>query len=183
MIAPVALLVLALVFGLGSLAAGLAEGVMLSVLIGAGAFALLLRAVVRRRAGRRDWIVVDGSNVMYWDGDAPRLDTVRAVTDDLRRRGLRPVIWFDANAGHLMLGRYAGPDRLARRLGLPARQVHVVPKGQPADPAIIAGAGRLGARIVTNDRYRDWQAANPALRLREVLVRGEVAAGVVRLGL
>lgn len=118
---------------------------------------------------------------MYWDAALPRLETVRAVTDDLRRRGFVPVVWFDANAGHLTLGRWAGAERLAHRLDLPPGQVHVVGKGTQADPAIIAGAEAMGAHIVTNDRYRDWEEADPTLRLAGVLVAGGVRAGRVRL--
>jgi hypothetical protein len=88
---------------------------------------------------------------------------------------------LNANAGHLTLGRWAGPERLARKLGLPPAQVHVVGKGTQADPAIIAGAEALGARIVTNDRYRDWQEADDTLRLEGILVPGGVAGGAVRL--
>ena len=135
----------------------------------------------RRRDPGPNWIAVDGSNVMYWDAANPRIETVRAVTDDLRRRGFVPVVWFDANAGHLTLGRWAGPDRLALKLGLPPAQVHVVGRGTQADPAIIAGAEAMGAHIVTNDRYRDWQAADPTLQLAGVLVSGGVREGRVRL--
>lgn len=128
-------------------------------------------------APRRDWILVDGSNVLYWRNDTPDLATVRLVVRELLRRDLTPVVWFDANAGYLVAGRYFGPGALARQLGIPAAQVFVAPKGTPADPLILEGAQALSARVVTNDRYRDWADTFPALGLPEVLVRGQIRDG------
>ena len=77
---------------------------LLAAVVLAVALVLLLRRLAPPARRRRDpgpnWIAVDGSNVMYWDAALPRIETVRAVTDDLRRRGFVPVVWFDANAGH-----------------------------------------------------------------------------------
>ena len=39
---------------------------------------------------------------------------------------------------------------------MPGNAVMVAPKGQPADPHILFVARDLGARIVSNDRFRDW---------------------------
>ncbi|MCC7322113.1 MAG: hypothetical protein IT542_14175 [Rubellimicrobium sp.] len=176
---PAALLALSLAAAALAWGAPWPEGVVWAGLVALGALVWL--GHLWRRRGRRHWIVVDGSNVMYWDGDRPRLETVARVVSDLDRRGYAPVVWFDANAGYLTEGRYARPDLLARRIGLPAARVHVVSKGMPADPQIIADAERLGARIVTNDRYRDWQEADATLRLDGFLIRGRVAGGQVRL--
>ena len=38
----------------------------------------------------------------------------------------------------------------------------------------------MGARVVTNDRCRDWAEAHPAVREAEFLVGGKVAGGEVR---
>jgi hypothetical protein len=66
-------------------------------------------------------------------------------------------------------------------LGLEARQVLVVHKGTPADPFLLQTAREFGARIVTNDRYRDWAEAHPQVREPGFLIRGDVQAGRVRL--
>jgi hypothetical protein len=127
------------------------------------------------------WIVVDGSNVLYWHPEGPRLEAVTAVVAALRRQGLAPVVWFDANAGYLIAGRYLGPAPLARALGLPPDQVYVAPKGTPADPLILRGARMLSARVVTNDRYRDWAATHPEVVAPGFLIRGRVEGAGVRL--
>jgi Zc3h12a-like ribonuclease protein len=136
---------------------------------------LLGLALIR---SRRRWIVVDGSNVLYWQNEKPSLYTVRVVVDELIAAGLRPVIWFDANVGYLVADRYLGPRPLARELGLSPRQVRVAPKGTPADPLLIAGADHLRARIVTNDRFRDWAESYPLVTDPARFVRGQVRNGV-----
>ncbi|MFU1477915.1 NYN domain-containing protein [Roseovarius sp. C7] len=128
-------------------------------------------------------IVIDGSNVMFWDGGDPRGATVHAVVSALQREGFRPVVWFDANAGYKLFGRYMGPRDLAPYTGVPPRQVFVAPKGTPADPLVLASARKLGARVVSNDRFRDWNEEFPELRETGRLVRGGVRGGDVRLRL
>lgn len=185
MIAPLLLLVLAAVMGgltfLPSLA-GWQDLRLLAVLIGIGAVLLLLRHLLRGPLARdRNWIVVDGSNVLHWEDNTPRLGSVQAVLATLQAQGFVPVVWFDANVGYLIGKRHADAVRMAALLGLPRDHVHVMPRGSPADPALIAGAVTLGALIVTNDRFRDWQDDNPGLPDR--LIRGSLRDGQVRLRL
>lgn len=153
---------------------------MLSLVSAAGALLLLAGAALR---GKRKWIVLDGSNIIHWYDETPDIDTVSKVVRDLKGRGFVPVVWFDANAGYLISDRYMGPDRLARELGLPARQVLVAPKGTPADPLILHAAARLKARVVTNDRYRDWVEDYPQISTPGFLVRGAVTDRGVSLHL
>ncbi len=47
---------------------------------------------------KRNWIIVDGSNVLYWKNSAPQIDTLRDVLRLLRERGYSPGVVFDANA-------------------------------------------------------------------------------------
>jgi hypothetical protein len=70
---------------------------------------------------------------------------------------------------------------LARLLRLPREQVFVVPKGQQADPWFLAVARDHKARIVTNDRFRDWAEAHPEVLEPGVLVRGGWQDGTVGL--
>lgn len=142
-----------------------------------------LLLVLGRRRPTAERIVLDGSNLLYWLDDAPRLASVQIVLAALRDRGLEPVVWFDANAGYLVGGAWMGPDVLARRLELTPRQVFVAPKGVPADPLLLDAARRLGARVVTNDRYRDWIESRPWLTAPGFLVRGRIRAGVAELDL
>ena len=103
------------------------------------------------------------------------------MVDALKRRGFRPVVWFDANVGYLVADRYMGPSPLSRSLGLSQRQVIVAPKGTPADPMVIEGARTLRARIVSNDRFRDWQEQFPEVREASNFLRGSIANGALRL--
>jgi hypothetical protein len=149
----------------------------------AAAVVILLAGLLagRRRREEVPWIVVDGSNVMYWDRETPSLETVREVLRAVEAEGFVPLVWFDANAGHLVAGQYLRPEKLARKLGLRQGQVLVAPKGTPADPLLLEEAARLGVRVVTNDRFRDWAEDHPMVRDPERFVRGRVRDGVARL--
>ena len=144
-------------------------------------FAALVLVQLRRRPKPQNWIVVDGSNVLYWDRETPDIASVRNVVDILKAEGFAPVVWFDANAGYLIDNRYMGPAPLAARLGLPRQRVIVEGKGTPADPLLLKGADRLGARVVTNDRFRDWEDTFPRIREAGFLVRGYIRGDAVGL--
>ena len=58
-----------------------------------------------------------------------------------------------------------------------------VPKGSPADQHILTAARDLGARVVSNDRFRDWSDAFPEVREPGRLVRGDYDAGRLSLDL
>lgn len=145
-------------------------------------FLLVRRA---RRAGRVKprWVVVDGSNVMYWKENTPRIDTVREVVDRLSASGFTPGVMFDANAGYLLTGKYEHDGTFERLLGLPRDHVMVVNRGNPADISILAAARDLGARIVTNDRFRDWAEVHPEVHRPGYLIRGEYRNGRLWLDL
>jgi len=136
---------------------------------------LLARAARRGDGWRRakpNWILIDGSNVLYWKGGTPQIGTLRDVVGHLTARGFTPGVVFDANAGYLVAGKYQHHAAMGALLGLPEDRVMVVAKGEPADPVLLAAARDLGARIVTNDRYRDWQGAHPEVGEPGHLVRG-----------
>ena len=122
-------------------------------------------------------IVVDGSNVMHWNGGGPQLATVRAVVDHLAALGFSPGVVFDANAGHILTGKYRHHAAMGSLLGLPEDRVMVVDRGTPADPIILAAASDTGAQIVTNDRYRDWADTHALVREPGKLVRGGYTDG------
>jgi hypothetical protein len=150
--------------------------------------ALVVVAVLWLVAGRPrrkavPWIVVDGSNVMYWEGEKPSLMTVRHVLKAVEEAGFVPLVWFDANVGYLTQGAYLRPEQLSRMLGLAQGQVLVAPKGTPADPLLLEEAVRLGTRVVTNDRFRDWAGDHPSVKAPGFLVGGRVSGGEVRLRL
>ena len=135
----------------------------------------------KRRARSGNWIVVDGSNVMHWQDNKPHLAPVLKVVNDLQARGFDPGVVFDANAGWKLFGKYINEHEFGLMLGLPTDQVLVVPKGTQADPYILATARRFNARIVTNDRYRDWVDDHPEVTRPGFLIRGEMQGEAVRL--
>lgn len=151
------------------------------ILPGGVALVLVWLFVSRTRRPVGNWIVVDGSNVLYWEGNTPDLRSVAHVIGALKSEGYDPVVRFDANVGYKIGNGYMGPGPLADFLGLPRKRVFVASKGVPADPLLLEGAGRLGARVVTNDRYRDWEGDFPQVREEGFLVRGFISTDEVGL--
>ncbi len=131
----------------------------------------------------RTQIILDGSNVMHWQNEVPSLHTLREVLARLIDEGFEPGVVFDANAGYRLFGTYLHDDAFSKALELPRDRVMVVPKGTPADPIILTAARDLGARIVTNDRYRDWVQDFPELAEPGQLVPGGYRDGKLWLGL
>lgn len=141
---------------------------------------LLLQSL---RQGRRDWFIIDGSNVMFWKTGTPDILGVRDVVNELRARGLHTCVVFDANAGYRLNGRYQHDKALSRQLGLPANRVTVVPKGTPADPYILKAARDHGGRIVSRDQFRDWAETHPEVGKPGHLVKGGYRGGKLWLAL
>jgi hypothetical protein len=155
---------------------------LLAVLAAVASAVLLVMAGAKRKVPDRQKVpkqrvIVDGSNVMYWHNNTPQLATVVAVLQHLTDVGLTPGVIFDANAGYLLEDRYLHDHAFAKRLGLSTDVVMVVPKGVQADGYILKSARDLGARVVSNDRFRDWAAEYP-----EVAQRGHVISGAWRDG-
>lgn len=115
----------------------------------------------RRGGAKKRMVVVDGSNVMHWREGRPSFTALEEVIRSLKGQGFEIGVVFDANAGYLLSGRYMNEHAFAKRLKLAQQNVWVVHKGEPADPIILGFARQLGARVVSNDRYRDWSAEFP----------------------
>lgn len=166
-----------------------------SLLAMIAAFLLMVMAVLRRpakaakapvhapgtRAKASLHVVVDGSNVMHWNGKQPQIATVREVIAALRAKGYQPGVIFDANAGYKIGDRYLDDQDFAKLLNLPSARVLVVNKGEPADPTILAAARELGARVVTNDRFRDWAGDFPEVANKGHLLKGGYRKGTLWL--
>jgi hypothetical protein len=131
----------------------------------------------RSQVGPEAWVLIDGSNVMHWRENAPDLGMVQEVVRAVAGQGFVPGVVFDANAGWKLFGRYLHDGEFARLLGLEERQVLVVPKGTQADPFLLQTAREFEARIVTNDRFRDWAEAHPEVREPGFLIRGGMRDG------
>lgn len=129
----------------------------------------------------RETVLVDGSNVIYWLDNTPQLAPLLQVVNDLSRRGLKPGVVFDANVGYKLTGKFMGERDLSRLLSLPRDQILVVPKGTQADPFLLDTARQLNARIITNDRYRDWTDRFPDVARPDRLITGVMRDGRVAL--
>lgn len=136
-------------------------------------FAPRSKAIRPSQDAPETWVILDGSNVMHWKDETPRVETLHEVLTEVKRRGLTPGVVFDANAGYLLAGRFLNDRDFGHILGLPRDRVMVVPKGHPADPTILTAARDLKARIVSNDRFRDWADDHPELRQPGLLIRGQ----------
>ncbi|MFN4192703.1 MAG: NYN domain-containing protein [Tabrizicola sp.] len=156
-------------------------------LLAAALAATFLVLWLRRPTGKRSkdgpkvWVLIDGSNVMHWRENVPDLAVVKDVARALASQGFVPGVVFDANAGWKLFGRYIHDGEFARLLGLEKRQVLVVAKGTQADPFLLQTAREFDARIVTNDRFRDWAEAHPEVQEPGFLIRGGVREGKVWL--
>ena len=141
----------------------------------------LARLFARFLAKPRPVIVVDGSNVMHWQGDVPSVKTLTLVLTDLTARGFAPHVFFDANVGYKLFDRVVSSDELALRLDLKPTQITFAPSRTPADPLLIAHAIKAGVRVVSNDRFMDWREQFPAVRGKGFLVPGKVRGDGVEL--
>ncbi|WP_240790473.1 hypothetical protein [Rhodobacter sp. SY28-1] len=140
------------------------------------------RALAAPQAGDdRQIVLIDGSNVMHWMDNTPQLNPLLQVVHDLSRRGMKPGVVFDANVGYKLMGKFMGERDLSRLLSLPLDQILVVPTGKQADPFLLETARDLKARIVTNDRFRDWTDQFPDVATPDKLVTGEMRDGRVWL--
>lgn len=178
----VALLVLSLAgVAAALLIPGYSDLLLLAGPIGLAAILILLRG---RRAPAQEGphVIIDGSNVLHWQDNTPSLEIVKQVIESVKAQGLTPGVIFDANAGYKIGNRYRDDGAFARLLGLPEDRVLVVPKGTPADAYILAAARDLQARVVTNDRYRDWAETYPEVAEPGFLIRGGVRDGAVWVG-
>ncbi|WP_377194380.1 NYN domain-containing protein [Ruegeria meonggei] len=163
--------------------ASLSDWLLLAVPCAMTSALLLLNSRLQSAEVNKNWIVIDGSNVMHWNDGTPKMETVREVVSTLTNAGLTPGVVFDANAGYKISGRYMHDKALGSLLGLPKDRVMVAPKGMPADPMILQFARDYGAMIVTNDRFRDWvDDYADVLKLKEP-VRGGYKNGKLWLSL
>jgi hypothetical protein len=95
-------------------------------------------------------VLVDGSNVAHsTEGEQAQLANILAVRQKLSEEGLEPVVVVDAALRHQIDDR-AGYEQLVDQ-GV----VRQAPAGTDADYFILSFARELGARIVSNDRFRD----------------------------
>lgn len=119
------------------------------------------------------WVILDGSNVMHWMDGTPSITPLLDVLERLKKRGFTAGVMFDANAGYKLFNKHLHDQEFSKLLGVPEDRIMVVPSQTPADPYILTAARDYEARIVTNDRFRDWADEFPEVHRRGFLVRGK----------
>ncbi|NNE53910.1 MAG: hypothetical protein HKN30_16095 [Sulfitobacter sp.] len=123
-----------------------------------------------RPTGRE--IVIDGTNVMYWDGEAD-LRVLRSVVDYLKAKEFAPYVFLDASSRHHLKDKSLDEARFSKALGLPKKRVMVCPAKTEADAFILRFASEEGLPVVSNDRFGD--RAHQAQGLK--LIKGIFADG------
>ncbi|ANT63012.1 hypothetical protein AYJ57_21290 (plasmid) [Salipiger sp. CCB-MM3] len=123
------------------------------------------------RRWRSDLAIVDGSNVMHWDEQTPKIETLQAVIDLLLANRQTPHVVFDRNAGFKLTGK---PATIQKIKSLMARDVNMeyCPPSEPADISIISLAIDLGAPIVSNDQFKDSIRARHVPKIKGFSVNG-----------
>ena len=122
----------------------------------------------------REVVVIDGANVAYEErsaGGKPKLSNLLKVKRELEERGFEAVIIVDASL------KYGIDDQAQLETLIRSQQVRQVPAGTDADYFIIQFADQLDARVVTNDRYKDYAEQYPWVtqrRMPYMIVKDEV---------
>ena len=117
-------------------------------------------------------MIVDGSNVIHWVNNEPNIKPLIDVLERLKHHGYTAGVIFDASVGHMLHGTYKHDATFSELLGLPLDRIMVVPAGTVADQYILQAARDFRAKIVTNDRYRDWADDFPEVNERGLLITG-----------
>ena len=117
-------------------------------------------------------VLIDAANVARaTEGGRARLENIFLVERKLRAEGFDPLIVADASLRHQI------DDRQAYAKMIDDGVVHQAPAGTDADYFILSFAREMGARILTNDRFRDRAEQFSAEReriIRFMIVNGEV---------
>ena len=114
-------------------------------------------------------ILLDGSNVLFWQGGQTNSAVPERVVRALIARRYSPRVFFDHS-----IGRHMNPVELEAIASL--AEVIIAPRGTPADPMLLADSAGGRIQIVSNDRFRAWRDHYPCLR-NSTLVTGRIGKG------
>lgn len=160
---------------------GVAGGIVFTAWLAAMALRRTETQAIRAPSGKKQvqkpsqdlpGVVIDGTNVMYWDGEAD-LRTLRVVVDKLRAKQLTPFVFLDASSRHHLRDKSLDQSGFARALGLERKQVTVCPAQTEADAFILKFAKDNSMPVVSNDRFGDRAAQVKGVKL----IKGVIAGG------
>lgn len=126
---------------------------------------------VRPRNGQKE-VIIDGTNVLFWDGDAD-LATLRCVVDYLRGKEVHPYVFLDASSRHHLKDKSLNKSGFAKALGMKKGRVMVCPAQSEADEFILKFAKDQGLPIISNDRFGDRAAQAKGIKM----IKGIIARG------
>jgi hypothetical protein len=114
-------------------------------------------------------ILIDGSNILFWQGDQTSPHLPVAVVRTLLARRFAPMVYFDHS-----ICRHMTDAELAALADL--APVVVALRGTPADVLLLDACKAGRHQIVSNDRFREWRGRHPQLRA-DWLVTGRTGKG------
>lgn len=96
-------------------------------------------------------IIVDGTNVIFWDGQ-PNLTSLRLVVDYLQTKGFMPYVFLDGSSRYLVRDALLDEEGYAKALGLKKERVMLCPDRTQSDAFITAFARDHDLAVITNDQ-------------------------------
>ncbi|WP_343504833.1 MULTISPECIES: hypothetical protein [Roseobacteraceae] len=116
------------------------------------------------RAWRRDLAIIDGMDVICWEGGVANPEALRTVIDMLQAGRVTPHIVLAPEACRTSLGE-EGDLRAFRRLLDRDVNIDICPSDKSVAAWVIELADDLDAPIVSNDPYHAWPDARDFPRL------------------
>jgi|GEM_PF-56270 len=118
-------------------------------------------------------IVIDASNVAYWEDAKPKLGSVLAILDKLDDLGISYLCVVGPRLRHVIDDR-VGLEKLLKR-----SNVVQSPAKKDADIFVIDYATKYDAKIVSNDQYNEYCKDHPILLEKGRIVEGLIFDGKI----
>lgn len=126
--------------------------------------------------------LLDGSNILHWGRSVHgiSLRAVRAIVNELKRRGEAYQVYFDASAKHCLKANAAELKQYEKLLTDDPDHFHQVPMGTCADDFLLLIASQDdSAKIMTQDRFKDYADRYPQVIHSDRLLLGMVVQGQI----
>ncbi len=117
-------------------------------------------------------IVVDGTNVIFWDG-RPNIASLRIVVDYLQVKGLMPYVFLDGTSRHLVRDAMLDEEGYAKALGLKKERVMLCPDRAEANGFLMAFARDHNLAVVSNEYFDESETDNGRVHV----IKGVLADG------
>ncbi|MDY6958902.1 MAG: hypothetical protein SVK08_07055, partial [Halobacteriota archaeon] len=118
-------------------------------------------------------VVIDASNVAYWEDAKPKLGSVLAILDKLDELGISYLCVVGPRLRHVIDDR-VGLEKLLKR-----SNVVQSPAKKDADIFVIDYATKYDAKIISNDQYNEYCKDYPMLLEKGRIVEGLIFDGKI----